>query len=86
MAGVCCTYHRFHKRLTDIAKEVCSDDHAKYFDNFINNFASDVLDLLCANLTPNSKQCQNYVSPNVTLTGDRAVSFMPALLNTLDSL
>ena len=83
---VCCMYYRFETAITDISEQVCSKSDVDYYLTFVNNFSSDVLDLLCAQTKRDSNYCKTVKLPNEPLEGENSDSLVPPLLVVLDTI
>jgi len=87
LPGLCCVYRQFAGSIYQRSKQICSKADSDYFINFVDNFANDVLDLLCSQHTLESQTCKTMVLPKVNITGiERSPSFMPGMLAVLESL
>ncbi|KAI1277984.1 hypothetical protein HDE_14545 [Halotydeus destructor] len=84
--AICCGYYGFLDKVLIESNKVCFKSDSDYFRNYMNSFASDILELLCSNVSQNMAICDNIQFPVETIEAEPSVSFVPTLLNVLADL
>ncbi|KAI1278125.1 hypothetical protein HDE_14540 [Halotydeus destructor] len=86
IAGLCCAYYTSFGNIVTESRKHCSESDANYFSEFTSNFSVDIVELLCANKASRAVACRDIDFPEQTIGDTASVSFMPALLITLETL
>ena len=86
---MCCLYHVLLEDVQSAARKACSQSNIDYIVNHIQGLAGEALELLCSDVKKDSEVCLTLEEnlPKINFTGqEKSTSFMPALLQVLESL